>query len=78
MPGRLTARVSGSTSTGGFPTELPTGLPTGLPTVSGTVKERSLVRHEEIVRLHLKPTLGNVKLPKLNALGVLLTADLFD
>ena len=45
-------------------------LPTGLPTVRGTVKERTLVRHEEVVRLHLKPTLGNVKLPKLNALGV--------
>ncbi len=41
-----------------------------LPTVRGTVKDRTLTRHEEVVRLHLKPTLGNVKLRKLNALDV--------
>jgi integrase len=41
-----------------------------LPTVKGTVKERTWVRHEEVVRLHLKPSIGWVKLQKLNALDV--------
>jgi integrase len=41
-----------------------------LPTVKGTVKERTWDRHEEVVRLHLKPPIGHVKLPKLNALDV--------
>ena len=41
-----------------------------LPTVKGTVKERTWSRHEEIVRLHLKPPIGGVKLRKLNALDV--------
>jgi integrase len=41
-----------------------------LPTVKGTVKERTWQRHEEIVRLHLKPTLGGVMLIKLSALDV--------
>jgi integrase len=41
-----------------------------LPTVKGNVKERTWQRHEEIVRLHLKPTLGGVMLTKLSALDV--------
>src|SRR5215212_6277336 len=41
-----------------------------LPTVKGTVKERTWQRHEEIVRLHLKPTIGGVVLIKLSALDV--------
>ncbi len=41
-----------------------------LPTVKGTVKERTWDRHEEVVRLHLKPSVGHVKLQKLNALDV--------
>jgi integrase len=41
-----------------------------LPTVKDTVKERTWTRHEEIVRLHLKPSIGHVKLQKLNALDV--------
>jgi integrase len=41
-----------------------------LPTVKGTVKDRTWVRHEEVVRLHLKPSVGHVKLQKLNALDV--------
>ncbi len=41
-----------------------------LPTVKGTVKERTWDRHEEVVRLHLKPSIGRKKLLKLNALDV--------
>ncbi len=41
-----------------------------LPTVRGTVKERTWTRHEEMVRLHLKPSIGGIKLLKLNALDV--------
>jgi integrase len=41
-----------------------------LPTVKDTVKERTWARHEEVVRLHLKPSIGRVKLQKLNALDV--------
>jgi integrase len=41
-----------------------------LPTVRGTVKERTWTRHEEVVRLHLKPSIGGIKLLKLNALDV--------
>jgi hypothetical protein len=35
-----------------------------------TVKERTWERHEQVVRLHLKPSIGRVKLQKLNALDV--------
>src|SRR5215213_5516238 len=45
-------------------------LDTWLPTVKGTVKERTWRRHEEVVRLHLKPTIGGVRLLKLNALDL--------
>ena len=38
--------------------------------MKGTVKERTWTRYEEIVRLHLEPAIGHVKLPKLNALDV--------
>jgi integrase len=41
-----------------------------LPTVKGTVRERTWDRHEEVVRLHLKPSIGGAKLQKLNALDV--------
>jgi integrase len=41
-----------------------------LPTVRGTVKERTWVRHEEVVRLHLKPSIGGLKLQKLTPLDV--------
>jgi hypothetical protein len=35
-----------------------------------TVKERTWARHEEVVRLHLKPTVGRLKLRKLGPLDV--------
>jgi integrase len=41
-----------------------------LPTVRGTVKERTWVRHEEVVRLHFKPSIGGLKLQKLSPLDV--------
>ena len=34
----------------------------------GTLRERTWRRHEEITRLHLKPSIGGAKLDKLNAL----------
>ncbi len=39
-----------------------------LDTIRDTLRERTLQRHEQIARLHLKPTLGKVKLYKLDAL----------
>jgi integrase len=41
-------------------------LDRGLQAVKGSVRER----HEQVVRLHLKPTVGGVKLDRLNALQV--------
>src|SRR5215211_7282126 len=41
-----------------------------LGAVKGSVRDRTWRRHEEVVRLHLKPTIGGVKLDKLNALLV--------
>jgi len=41
-----------------------------LDAVRGTVRKRTWQRNEEIVRLHLKPTLGGIKLDKLDALRV--------
>jgi integrase len=41
-----------------------------LAAIKGTVKQRTWERHEEVVRLHLKPTIGSVKLDKLNVLQV--------
>jgi integrase len=41
-----------------------------LDAVKGSVRGRTWQRHEQVVRLHLKPTIGSVKLDKLNALQV--------
>ncbi len=41
-----------------------------LDAVKGTVRDRTWQRHEEVVRLHLKPTIGCVRLDRLNALQV--------
>jgi integrase len=41
-----------------------------LDAVSGTVRERTWKRSEEIVRLHIVPSLGNTRLDRLNALQV--------
>jgi integrase len=41
-----------------------------LDAVKGSVRERTWERHEQVVRLHLKPTIGGVKLDRLNALQV--------
>jgi integrase len=41
-----------------------------LGALKGSVRDRTWRRHEEVVRLHLTPTLGGVKLDKLNALQV--------
>jgi integrase len=41
-----------------------------LDAVRGTVRNRTWQRNEEIVRIHLKPTLGGIKLDKLDALRV--------
>lgn len=40
------------------------------PTVKNTVKDRTWQRHEEVVRLHLEPVLGDVRLSRLNALEI--------
>jgi integrase len=39
-----------------------------LDAIRDTLRRRTVQRHEQIARLHLKPTLGKVKLDKLNAL----------
>ena len=39
-----------------------------LGAAKGSVRERTLERHEQVVRLHLKPTLGATRLDRLNAL----------
>jgi integrase len=41
-----------------------------LDSIRDTLWERTWQRHEEITRLHLKPTIGSVRLDKLNALEV--------
>jgi integrase len=41
-----------------------------LDAVKGSVRRRTWQRHEEVVRLHLKPTIGSVRLDRLNALQV--------
>ena len=41
-----------------------------LEAVKGSVRERTWQRHEQVVRVHLKPTIGSVKLDRLNALQV--------
>ncbi|MDQ4128795.1 MAG: N-terminal phage integrase SAM-like domain-containing protein [Actinomycetota bacterium] len=41
-----------------------------LDAIRGTLRERTWQRHEEIARIHLKPTLGKTKLDGLNALQI--------
>jgi integrase len=41
-----------------------------LDAIRDTLRERTWQRHEEITRLHLKPTIGSARLDKLNALQV--------
>src|ERR671917_1665996 len=41
-----------------------------LEAVKGSVRDRTWERHEQAVRLHLKPSIGNVRLDRLNALQV--------
>lgn len=41
-----------------------------LNAVKGTVRHRTWQRHEQVVRLHLKPTIGGVRLDRLTALQV--------
>jgi integrase len=41
-----------------------------LEATKGSVRDRTWERHEQVVRLHLEPTIGNVKLDRLNALQV--------
>jgi integrase len=41
-----------------------------LDAIKGTVRDRTWERHEQVVRLHLGPTIGNVRLDRLNALQV--------
>src|SRR5829696_4577670 len=41
-----------------------------LDSIKDTLRERTWRRYEEITRLHLKPTLGNIKLHRLSALQV--------
>jgi integrase len=41
-----------------------------LDAVKGTVRDRTWQRHEEVVRPHLEPTIGNVRLVRLTALQV--------
>ena len=38
--------------------------------MKGTVRQRTWERHEQVVRLHLGPTLGGIRLDRLNALQV--------
>src|SRR5919107_2403073 len=41
-----------------------------LSALEGSLRDRTWRRHEQVVRLHLKPNIGGVKLDKLNALQV--------
>ena len=41
-----------------------------LDSIRDTLRRRSWIRHEEIVRLHLKPSLGGIKLDRVNALQI--------
>jgi integrase len=41
-----------------------------LEAVKGSVRDRTWERHEQVVRLHLEPTIGSVRLDRLNALQV--------
>ena len=39
-----------------------------LESIKDTVKDRTWVWHEQVIRLHLKPDIGKVRLSRLNAL----------
>jgi integrase len=41
-----------------------------LDSIRDTLRQRTWIRHEEVTRLHLKPTIGGAKIDKLNALQV--------
>ena len=41
-----------------------------LDSIRDTLRRRTWIRHEEVVRLHLKPSLENTKLDRVNALQV--------
>jgi integrase len=41
-----------------------------LDSIRDTLRRRTWIRHEEVVRLHLKPSLGNTKLDRVSALQV--------
>ena len=41
-----------------------------LDSIRDTLRQRTWIRHEEVTRLHLKPTIGDAKIDKLNALQV--------
>jgi hypothetical protein len=41
-----------------------------LDSTKDTLRRRTWIRHEEVVRLHLKPSLGNTKLDRVSALQV--------
>ena len=41
-----------------------------LDSIRDTLRKRTWIRHEEVVRLHLKPSLGNTKLDRVSALQV--------
>jgi integrase len=41
-----------------------------LHSIKDTLRRRTWIRHEEVVQLHLKPSLGNTKLDRVSALQV--------
>lgn len=45
-------------------------LDSWLDSIRDTLRRRTWIRHEEVVRLHLKPSLGNTKLDRVSALQV--------
>ena len=45
-------------------------LDSWLDSIKDSLKERTVTRYEIVVRVHLKPTIGHVKLDKLNPLQV--------
>ena len=41
-----------------------------LDSIRDTIRRRTWIRHEEVVRLHIKPSLGNTKLDRVSALQI--------
>jgi integrase len=41
-----------------------------LEAIKGSVRDRTWERHEQVVRLHLEPTIGGIRLDRLSALQV--------